>query len=86
MWEPNQAVTIELSAADAVVLYDCLSRYQRSDPQVLRPQPSEYAALMHLLGQVEIWLSMESHISPSDYPEVLATANKALGDPAGYRS
>jgi hypothetical protein len=80
-FDPNRKVTIELFAADAFVLNECLSRYQDSDPQVLQPNASEYAALMHVLGPVELWVEYESGLPPGGYQAAVETAYDDLSEP-----
>ena len=80
----DRRIQIELSVADALVLFESLRRYAESEPQVFRPNASEYSALMHVLGGVErAWL--EETISPEQWRPAVAEAYEALGDPAGYR-
>jgi hypothetical protein len=83
--DPNRKLAIWLRASHAFVLYECLARYQESDPQVLRPDTSEYHALMHVLGQVEKWVEHEAELAPDDYAAAVAEAYEDLSDPAGYR-
>jgi hypothetical protein len=82
---PDERFACELSAEDALVLYECLARYQESDPQELRPNASEYLALMHVLGAAQRWVEGHPQIQPEDYAATVAEAYELLSEPAGYR-
>jgi len=83
--DPTQKLTISLLASDAFVLYECLSRYQESELQILQPNASEYHALMHVLGGVEKWVEDESGVTPERYPAAVVEAYEDLSGPGGYR-
>jgi hypothetical protein len=83
----EQAVPLEITMRDALVLQEALARYQDADPQELRPNESEYLALMHVLGALERWFAAATDPSPDeDWAALVAQAYDELeGGAAGYR-
>ena len=74
MWPP-ETITISLSRAEAVVLYELLDRYHESGAPELVTSRAEWLALVQLQGHLERGGAIEI----PDYQELLAQARGEFG-------